>query len=285
MSAFPISSVRCLGILGALLLTVALVLAVPAFACSPDAQITTRPARGEAGALVNVDGSLFDPGVVRIWFDGPSGQLLATLRAAPDKTFHQQVRIPAGAQPGHHSILATVQSEVNGRYYSAPSSFVVEGVAAPQPPPAQAAPPSGSSRAAPSQTGAPRATPQSGLAAPGAPQGSFSPAGGQAVGAAPGQQAVPGEVTTEPGAAAALGEPGAQRPLPAADLLPPQSESGLVQPTTSAEAPRSQRTVDVGPSSWLLFPLGLIGGTLFLLSGASFAHEVRERRQKVKVEA
>lgn len=73
----------------------------------------------------------------------------------------------------------------------------------------------------------------------------------------------------------------AQPSLPAADLLPPQSESGLVQPATSAEAPRGgHRSIDVGPSTWLLLPLGLIGATLCLVSGASFINEARERRRK-----
>lgn len=155
--------------------------------------------RGEAGAVVQVDGKLFDPGLVRIWFDGPSGQLLAELRAAPDGTFTQQVRIPANAQPGPHSILATLRSERDGRAYSAPSSFVVEGAASPSPPPAQSGPPP-ESRPAPNQAVAPRGAPQSAPAAAGAPQGSSAPvgAGGAATAVHVGPGAAPGPLNRAP---------------------------------------------------------------------------------------
>lgn len=284
MTRFSSRTRRRLGGVGGLLVVSAMVLAGAAFACSPSAQITTRPARGEAGATIDVNGNTFDQGVVRIWFDGPSGAPLAELSASPDGTFIQQVRIPAGAQPGAHSIVATIRSERDGRFYTAPASFVVEGAAAPASPPAQGAPPVDPPRAG---------LPQTGSSPSGAIQGSGVPAASRVGATTPqplgGGSPSEGPVGTADGtgsqAQPELGQVAPGAVLAPTDPLPPPAQSGLVQPTTDGQGVRSQRSVDLGgPSPWLLLPLGLIGATLLSLSGASFLQELRERR-KAEVEA
>jgi hypothetical protein len=271
---------RYVGAAGGILLLSALILAVPSFACSPSAQITTRPARAQAGSMVDVSGRTFDPGVVRIWFDNTSGVPMAELRAQPDGTFTQSVRIPASAQPGSHSIVATLRSERDGRSYTAPTSFIVEGAARSPSPPPVVAPPAQSSPTAPSpaqaaQPATARQTSRVPGLAPGAaasPQGTGTPAA----------QAQPGT-----GALAELGT--GNGVLPSTDPLPPPAQSGLVHPTAGAETDRAastaQRTVDVGgPSPWWLVPLSVLGATLLSLSAASVVQELRQRR-KAEVEA
>lgn len=119
-----------------------LLFVIPAFACSPDATIDLDKRSGEAGVTTLVQGSLFDSAgaPVKVWMDGASGQLLATIQPGSTGAFSTSVTVPANASPGAHAISAT-QRASDGNFYSAQAAFTVEGEAEPAEEPVAEEPP------------------------------------------------------------------------------------------------------------------------------------------------
>lgn len=286
-----------------------MLLALPAFACSPNANIQVEPARDEAGATVQVTGNLFDPegGTIKLWWDGGSGELLATLEAPADGTFAQQVTIPSSAEAGPHSITAT-QKASDGNWYTAPAAFEVTEPAATgddgaqEPAPAQDEPaaeeqPAEEPAAEEQPAGEPVAEEQPAPAEEPVAEDRLEPVGQPVEEPAPQQAAVaapPGSAdgaTTDRQNGVAVDEPAVPSGIARAEALTEPAPVGASHPAVSAEQADHQdrvmaaepRPVDLpGPSAWVLVPIALVATGLFVAGVGTVVHEVRERRSRAQ---
>lgn len=287
-------------IAAATLAAVVLLAIVPAFACTPRAMAKIEPARGEAGTVAEVSGSLFGPdfGEVVIKWGGSAGTLLATAAVRPDGSFGPvAVTIPSAAEPGQVHIVSVYQpADPSTRVSNA--IFTTTGTPAPAAPAPQAEPAPSSS---PEPAAAATPTPSAAAAAPAA---SIQPA----------PVAAPSVVARAPAAPAAAA-PAARSPA----IAPPPTaapataqEPAAVAPPTVLEAPEPPGTdparagggrapvpqvslapaagaagdrsvIDAGPSLWALVPLIAMGLILFGAAAAVVVHEVRRRRQPVEL--
>ena len=100
-------TVRHLGELALAVLSLVVVGAGLAWACTPSAQLSVGPKEARSNELVTVRGTSFPEGdVVRLRWNGPQGELLNTVSLRDDRDdFSTNVRIPADATPGPHVII------------------------------------------------------------------------------------------------------------------------------------------------------------------------------------
>ena len=240
--------------------------AIPAFACTPSAQISARPARGEAGSTTNLAGSNFDPegGLVSIHFGaGGRGPLLATTSVSGGGTFSETVRIPANATQGK-KVISAWQSQ--SRW---PPQNVVFEVTGPAPVERR---PDGSVQQGPPDRPSPAGSP-AGQAARRGSSLAGAPGGGPGQGSAVGQPATAG--------ADGLAMPAPVGPAAQAAVPPPVALPDPVREPATLSKPRTVHAA--GPSPWLLVPLLLAGAMLFAASAAVFVHELRQRRVEAQV--
>jgi hypothetical protein len=85
-----------------------------AWACTPQARLFVTPAKARAGGEVTVRGTNYPQGeAVRIRWNGPRGERLGTAHLPDNRDdFQTTVRIPAEAAPGAHIILGVPSSGV-----------------------------------------------------------------------------------------------------------------------------------------------------------------------------
>lgn len=256
------------------LAVVGMVAALPAFACTPTSNIASRPARAEAGTVINIDGFLFDPegtAVTIKWGAASNGIVLATATVAPDGTFTQPVTIPGDSYGGRYQISAYQRYPVRdaggnktGAENFRTTTTTIDVIGPPKPeaaPPAQEAPQQETQPAPAPVTEAtqPAQAPQT------APKKAVQPKAVQPAPAAPAEPAPAETAAAEPAPA-----PAAESPAPVA---PPAVEP-LPVGVPVLGVPRA---VDVGPSPWLIVPLAVIGLALFSAGLAIFVHELRQR--------
>ena len=281
-------------------LAVVAVLAVaPAFGCgATGGSAQVRPARAEAGATVDVSGTLFRPemGEVAIKWGTASGVLLATAAVDAAGSFGPvPIVIPANAEPARFYQISVYQpadpaarvSNFAFEVAGTPAPVVTQPQPTPSPAPAPATQPAATASPAPAVQAAPAQSSQPAAA----------PAASTATAARTPRPAA--ATATAPVAAAAPAPTPAAEPVPVPEVAATPPAAGLELPevveTNPADAAPVQplvvsdpaamggpRTIDGGPSLWVLVPLVVVGLTLFAASGAIVVHEVRRRRQAVK---
>ena len=294
---------------GAAAVILLLVAVAPAFACSGNrGTLTARPARADAGATIDLNGSSFQTAsdlLINVRWGGPSGLLL--VQVAPDETgsFTTQITVPAGAETGFHQISAT-QRQPDNTFFSATVAIEVQGAPAPVPTPVPAAsqpsepsptPASVAQATAPASQAAPtsQATPTAQASpvtrGPAASQAESAPAvaARSASAAAPAQAPPPAAAPPVPPTPVTPAGPAAVNPVPAGTAIPGSAEATPIPalPERDASVMGGPRTVAIesGPALWLLVPLIVTGLTLFAASCAAIVSDVRQRRVEAKVEA
>lgn len=285
---------------GGTLATVALLAVAPAFGCgATNGNPQVSPARAEAGAVVNMSGTAYRPelGEVFIKWGTATGTLLASAPVNADGTFGPvPVTIPASAEPSRfyqitvyqpaepiaRSVTVEITSTPAPQAQPAPapapanpsSQPATGSQPAPSGQPLAASPPAATATAAPAP--APRATARP-APAPSAPAQSPPPV---APAAAPGAPPAMPSDTPAPSAALDLPEVTETDPAGLAATGAPTPAQPLV--VSDPAAMGGPRTIDGGPSLWVLVPLVLVGLTLFAAASAVVVHELRRRRLAVK---
>ena len=287
---------------GGTLATVALLAVAPAFGCgATNGNPQVSPARAEAGAVVNMSGTAYRPelGEVYIKWGSATGTLLASAPVNADGTFGPvPVTIPANAEPARFYQITVYQpAEPIARSVTVEIAGTPAPQAQPAPAPAPANPssqPATGSQPAPSgqpvASSPPAATATAtALPAP-APRVAARPAPAPST---PGQSSPPVAPAAAPVAPPAL-PPDTPAPRAALDLpeVTETDPAGLAatgaptpaQPLVVSDpaAMGGPRTIDGGPSLWVLVPLVLVGLTLFAAASAVVVHELRRRRLAVK---
>lgn len=266
-------------------LAIVLLLAAPAFACTPGADFTADPGSAAAGAAVHVTGRAFDASSgmpVKINWAAPessSSRVLLSVPVDENGAFRATVTIPADARLGYYDLHAAQAGGKVARLASGRFEVVPAGQQQPQhnpPPPGQGptapADPAPAPSAAPAASTAPAAAPAPSASAPAA---------------APARAAAPAPAAPAPAAEVAAPAPAAEPAAPVAVEEPARSPS--VQSTTSdlwsgfgsaTEGP----SLD-GPAQPVTAPAGSLGGgiallvvgSLMLLAGAGVAGARRIR--------
>ena len=270
-------------------LVVAVVLVAPAFACTELANLSTSPARGEAGAVVNVSGTQFLPErAITVHWGGSSGALLASTTTDGAGSFAATITVPAGVTPTTPAQIFAVQTGSGSRAVAVEFNKQAPA-AAPVVQPAPVAAPAPTAQAAP----APAASAPAAQAAPSA----AAPAPARTAPQAPARQpvAAPAAVAAPAPPAAAPAAP-APAPAPVAAPVPQAIDRGELQAiqqpapaqpvlASDAAAMGGPRTIEQGSPLWVVVPLVLVGLTLFAAASAVVVHEVRARRVRAKVTA
>lgn len=93
-------------------LAIVLLLAAPAFACTPQADFKAAPASAAPGATVGFTGNNFDPDGMPVkirWNEAGSESGRVLFSVAPDAAgrFNTTATIPADARPGYYDVRAT----------------------------------------------------------------------------------------------------------------------------------------------------------------------------------
>lgn len=116
---------RKIGAVATGILTIVVVLAAGAWACTNLATLNLSSSAGRAGIPVTVTGTAFAttgcPPVVIRW-DRLDGPVLAIAPSDPLGTIHASVVIPAGAQAGLHLLIATQEECTDDRGVTEPTS-------------------------------------------------------------------------------------------------------------------------------------------------------------------
>ena len=292
------------GVVGAglALLAVVVVAGGTSFACTAGATATIRPARAEAGAIVQYNATGFDPNgsAVTVRWGGASGVLLTQAAVDGSGNVSVPVRVPDNVAGGSFQQVTGTQRtlDANGNEVFRSASAVIEipGVAvSPAPAPAPEPAPAPAPAAAPAaQAATPAPAPAATPAPAPARRVATAPVAPAARPVAPAvTEAAP--VVPAPAAPAPAPEVVAPAPVPVLTAVDRADLQAIDGPVTAA-APQglvvadpaamgSPRTIDGGPSLWMLVPMVLIGLTLFAAAGAIVVHELRSRRAAAKIPA
>ena len=286
--------VRRAAVLLAAAVSVGLVGAAAAFACTPQAGLTLTPAAGSPGTAVAVLGQKWDatspnPVVLRWatadgmqigigWGDGASGD---------DGVFKATVTVPAGAYNGFYAIKGSQRKADGSNFWVADAVFQVTGSI--DPPKATVAEPT----TVPVQEGVaeeplvatepqPAATPATSTPSPRVTRSPATTA--PAVVAA--QPAPTEPAATEPAAPVAAEVAPAAEPPPAAPAgngLPPVA-SGTPLPLVVSDPSvlGGPRTIDSGPSTAAVALMAVLGLGLFAGGSAIVVSDVRRRRVEAR---
>ena len=208
-----------------------LIALAPAFACSPQANLTLKPSnRVDPGGTVSVVGQTFaatgaDAGPVSLRWDGVNGQLLATVDADAQGNFQTNVTVPAAVAPGFYLISAVQWVGTAGEVKKPSTAIEILGAAPAQPAPAGPSQPTTQSQPTPAPvTETPAATatpvPQPAAVAPPATRRAPAPARTAPAPAAPAAPAA-APVPVAPAPAPVAETPAAPLVDPAAPVVSP----------------------------------------------------------------
>lgn len=255
------------GLAGGVLVVAALLFMSPAFACTVQAGIQSKPGRADPGTVVRIEGSGFEPGgaPVNVYWGGPSTNAVLASVVPQTDAFAVSVAIPANAASGREYLVSAHQDAVGSGFpHDGATIFRTSRAPAVLPPAAVAQPAPATPSPAPA-AGAP------------APQAAPVPEAAPAPVAAPAQAAAP------PAQARRADDP---RPSPA-------DASGFSSSGVSAYAPGTQPAAPLvvdqrqafgqtghlasGRSPWILVPLGLVGLVLLSAAGASVVRQTRSQ--------
>ena len=115
-----------------------LIALAPAFACTPQANLTLPTSRVDPGGTVSVIGQVFAPtgvdaGPVTLRWNGVTGQALATVDADAQGTFQADVTVPSDVTPGFYLISAVQWVGTDGEVKKPSTTIEVLGAAPAQP--------------------------------------------------------------------------------------------------------------------------------------------------------
>ena len=226
----------------------------PAFACTVQAHIETRPRRADPGAVIRVEGALFEAsgGPVEVYWGGESGVALASAQQSGG-AFAVDVKVPSNATSGQEYLLTAVQTPgATGRLDFPYRAETVFKTSRPATPPAVSSPapePVAAPQSAHNQVGQPvSAVAEAPAARPEPAQASFDPA-------------------TPPEDASGFSR----------SRVSPFGPGGQVAPLVVSPPDAFGRSVPpaAGRSPWVLLPLGLTGLTLFSAGAAAVVRQAR----------
>lgn len=267
-----------------------LLLAAPAFACTPKADFTANTASAQAGAPVELTGSNWDAEgmpVKILWngYQSNSSQVLFSVTPDAKGAFKATATIPADARPGFYELSATQTRSTGDRKVAQLQQGRFEVLEpgqqpAPQAPEQQSTPaqPQADTATAPEAAPAPRpaaATPAAASpAAPAAQPAAPAATGADAAAAAPAPAATApvADQPAAPAAAVAQSEAAPSVKSTSSDLW-----SGF-NGRSAAEVPSLAAPVQPAPADSLAGGIALlVVGTLTLLAGAGVAGVRRTR--------
>jgi hypothetical protein len=200
-----------------------LIALAPAFACSPQANLTLKPSnRVDPGGTVSVVGQTFaatgaDAGPVTLRWNGVTGEALATVDADAQGTFQTNVTIPAAVTPGFYLISAVQWVGTAGEVKKPSTAIEVIGAAPAQPATAGTSQPTTESQPTPAP-----------VAATPAPEPAAAPSQPAAV--------APPATRTAPAPARAAAAPAAAPAAPAAPAAAPAPVTPVPAPVVETPA-------------------------------------------------
>lgn len=102
-------------------------LAATAWACVPVASLQVSPQEAAPGDALTVTGRYYNENPVELRWDGLDGRVLATI-TPENRSIDGTIRVPANAEPGNYTLVATQEAEQGSSTWGIPSRALVSVV-------------------------------------------------------------------------------------------------------------------------------------------------------------
>lgn len=255
------STIRYWLIGGGALAMLCLMLAAPAFACSPMAAAAVSPLEGDASSVVTVRGTQFLAGhPIQVQWGSTEGPVLAVTQTTEAGTFSVDVVVPADAAPGTHAIWARQGGEeIRSRHVR---YTVLGGEPEPEPAPAPVAQPAPEPEPVPVAQPAPEPEPEPAPVAQPAPAPVAQPAPPPVAGPTtqPEADPVPQPAAVVPDPSEPATTPRASAPPPVTQPQPASASWATPTPSEPLEAARPA-AVGLSPEARQLLSSGAVQHT------------------------